>query len=337
MSLARFLVLVSILVFGIGACTAEAQSERTLIPTNSTEMPVAIGHDTYAVWSGGGLVVVEGRSLPTPIVYLISKDGDIVSRFNFTIPKFYTNLVYDFCVARGPDGTILLAGSAVTEDGDHTAFLATVGPDGTKKTLVRLSPFSPQAATIAADGTIWVVGAVHPKLGEKADTEQYLLRRYDSKGDLLNSFVKWSDMTTRDHGFTPAQGSQLLASKDRIAWYLPAVSSYMEFSLDGRIMTRMKSWPRAGEHRFDSPVLCDDGSVFVREEVPGHDPKPARYGILALDRDTQTWNFEPRKEYARFLGCNGSSVAELSSDGTKLTWLETAQPEKDIAQAAKQR
>lgn len=336
MSGARFAVLVSILAFGIGACTAQAQSERTLVATSSTEMPVATGHDTFWAWSGGELVFVEGRFSASPTVYLISKDGGIVSRFSFTIPKLHPYFVYDHCVARGPDGTILLAGSATTDDGDYTSFLATVAPDGTSKTVVRLHPFLPAAATIAADGTIWVAGAVHPKRGDKADTDQYLIRRYDSKGDLLNSFVKWSDVTTRDYHLTPAHESQLLASKDRIAWYSPTVNSYMEFSLDGKIITQIKSWPALAEHPMDWPVLCDDGSVFVGEQVNASDVLPAKYGIFTLNRDKGTWNFEPRKEYTYLLGCDGTSVAGFSGNERTLTWFEAAQPQKESAQAVGQ-
>lgn len=337
MSDARFVVLVSILVFGIGAGAAQAQSERTLVATGSTEMPVAIIHDTYPVWTGGGLVVVEGISLPSPTVYLISKNGEIVSRFSFTIPKLHPYSVYDHCVARGPDGRILLAGLATTDDGDYTAFLATVAPDGTSTTVIHLAPFLPAAATISADGTIWVAGAVHPKRGDKADTDQYLIRRYDSKGDLLNSFVKWSDITTRDYHVTPAHESQLLASKDRIAWYSPTVNSYIEFSLDGKIMTQIKSWPALAEYAMDWPVLCDDGSVFVGEQVNGSDVLPAKYGIFTLNRDKGTWNFETRTEYTHLLGCDGTSVAGFSGNERTLTWFEAGQPQKESAQAVGQR
>jgi hypothetical protein len=335
MSIARTVLLISGLLFGIGTASAQEQAESVLTATTNTALPVSLDH-FMPVWSGGALLVVEGRDASSPTVYIINKDGDIASRFTIAIPGMYVGLIYDHCLARGSDGTILIAGSAATEDADSTTFLATIRPDGTTRTVIRLSPFHPDAATIAADGTIWVAGAVHPKLGEKADTDQYLIRRYSPKGELLTSSIKWTDITARDYRLKPAHLSRLMASKDRVAWYSPTVQSYMEFSLDGKIMTKIKSWTPLGEYAIDSPVLCDDGSVFAGEELNASDTHPAKNGIFTLKRDTGTWNFEPREKFTALRGCEGNSVAAFSGEFGKITWFEPAQPQKDLAQAGTQ-
>jgi hypothetical protein len=327
MSMARSIIFVVALFCGITSM-AQAQSEKPLPATSSTVMPVIFQHgDVFPMWTGGALLVVQDRFSASPTVKVIDKNGDVASRFTFAVPGISWGMIFDHCVARGSDGSIVMAGSAAAAtDSRWTSYLAMSAPDGTNKAVVRLFPFWPEAATIAADGTIWVAGAVHPEPGYKADTDQYLIRRYSPQGELLSSRFKWSDMTTRDHGFSPAQGSVLMPSKDRVGWYSPSAHSYMEFSLDGKIMTQIKSWTRSAEHDGEWPVLCEDGSVFVGDQVFGTATAGPKYGVFVLNRDTGTWNFTPRKQYTYLLGCDGTSVPAFSGEFTKVTWFEARRP-----------
>jgi hypothetical protein len=325
---ARSVFFTSALLFWINTTTAQAQSKRELTAIRRTPMPVSIHHNTYTTWSGGALLFVEDRVSGAPVVHVIDKENRELSRFTLAIPEASRIMILDHSIARGSDGLVAIVGLANSTDSRGTRFLALVAPDAAKQTLVQLSPFAAETVTVAADGTIWVAGGVPAERGAKAETDQFLVRRYSPAGQLLSSLVKWSDVSARDRGSSPALYSNLLSSKGRIGWYLPAVQSYMEFSLDGKVMTQIKSWSSLGEHAFDSPVLCDDGSVFVAEELPGKNERPQKNGMFTLNRDTGTWDFAPREQFTELLGCDETSVPAFSPHVTELTWFEVTEQHK---------
>jgi hypothetical protein len=120
----------------------------------------------------------------------------------------------------------------------------------------------------------------------------------------------------------PAVGSILMATKDRVGWYSKYAHTYMEFSLDQTVITRLKSWTSSVEHPLDWPALCEDGSVFVGEQA--RSAHKTKWGIFALDRETTTWNFIPTKESVILYGCEGTRLASSSDYGRSITWLEAA-------------
>ena len=162
----------------------------------------------------------------------------------------------------------------------RASFLAIVSPDGSRQKFVQLSPYLPYSVTLARDGTIWVVGS-HREGNVPVVHEQDLIRRYDKSGTLLDSFITWGSMETTGHN-DPAMRSVLMATNDRVGWYSKHAHTYMKFSLDQKVITRVKSWTSSAEQPPDWPALWDDGSVFVGEQAQS--ARETHWGIFALDR-----------------------------------------------------
>jgi len=322
-------VLLSVVL--LAACSRDsfAQSANANLVANkeTTDIPVVFHPKTFAIWSGGALVVVEDRVSNSPLVHVVDREGKEISRFFLTIPQGGGFVIGDWSVARGRDGSIAIVGSVDFPE-ERGSFLAIVASDGSNQKIVRLSPYRPQSVTVAGDGAIWVVGSSHIEPNTMPDRNQDLIRRYDKSGKLLDSFITWESMETEGPN-KPALGSVLMASNDRVAWYSRGAHTYMEFSLNGRVITRVKSWNSSVKHPFDWPVLCDDGNVFVGEQMNvfrehAQPDQEIRWGVFMLERETGKWNFTPRKELPLLLGCDGTQIASTTDFGRSITWLASA-------------
>jgi hypothetical protein len=298
-----------------GDLLAQSAKINFVADKETTNIPVVFHPETFAVWSGGALVILEDRFSSNPLIHIVDREGNEVSRFLLTIPHGGGFIVGDWKVARGWDGVVAVAGSMDFPE-QHGSFLAIVSPDGSNQKFVRLAPYVPDSVTVAGDGTIWVVGS-YVERNVPVDRDQDLIRRYDKSGTLLDSFVTWGSMETAND---PARGSILMATKDRVGWYSKHAHTYMEFSLDQTVITRVKSWASSVEDPLDWPALCQDGSVFVAEQAQS--THETQWGIFSLDRQTGKWNFIPSKERIASYGCEGSRLATTSDFGRSISWLE---------------
>jgi hypothetical protein len=275
---------------------------------------------TGGACSGGGkTVVMEDCDSDAPLIHVIDADGKEISRFTFTIPgsgRFSIRKWWS--IARGWDGTIAIAADADFTDEKGRSFLAIVAPHVKKQTVVRLSPYRPEAVTVAGDGTIWVAGGEYTGSYGELDRSQDLLRRCDASGKLLSPFFTGESLETEGQHFH-AVDSILISSKDRVGWYAKGARTYLEFSLDGSVVTRAKAWESPAKAPLDWLALCEDGSVFVGEQnLQMH---AIRWGVFTLDRGSGTWEFIPRKEQSVLYGCDGTRLAS-TTDHRSITWLE---------------
>jgi hypothetical protein len=305
-----------------GQLSACEPTANALAPTGSTQLPFTLDGDTFAVWSGGALLVVQGRFSRAPVFRTFDRNGNQVSQFTFAIQGAGLINIYDRSFARGWDGSLAIVGSAYSDDSRGASFLALVSPNGSEERVVRLSPFIPRAVTVAWDGTIWLAGEERKESGKDQDLTQHLIRHYDKSGKLLGSFIPWSSLGTDRHLGTPAAGSFLVSSKDRIGWYSPVSNAYIEFSLDGGKIDHY----RAAEHPTHdliSVAICDDGSLFASTRTlnAGHQ---SGWGIFTLDRERGEWGFIPREgKWGALFGCDGTRLAS-STDARTISWLRPA-------------
>jgi hypothetical protein len=305
-----------------GGLAARAATADALTPSGSTQMPFTVVSGSFAVWTGGAFLFVQDRFSGAPIFRTIDRNGIEVSQFTFTIPGASLINIYSDSVARGLDGSLAIVGTAYTGESRGGAFVAWVSPDRQEQTVIRVSPFFPHTVTLASDGTIWVAGDEFKKNRKDIDYSQHLVRRYDKNGKLLGSFVPWSSLGTDAPRYfpTPSIRSVLLSLKDRIGWYSPGSNTYIEFSLEGSVVSRFKTAP----HQTDdviNVVLCDNGGLFASTQIPRGEDK-TNFGIFSLDRQRSEWSLVPRNEqWGMLYGCDGTRLAS-TTDFRTVSWLE---------------
>jgi len=327
-----FLLLLALLLpVWSGELAGQAATPAALTSQGSTEIPFVFHPGTWGLWSGGALLAVEDRFSRGPVFWVIDRDGRETSRFTFTTPgegfiKLYANFM-----ARGLDGSLAVIGTVdpYPHDSRGATFLAWVSPDGQEQTLVRLTPFFPDAVTMASDGTIWVAGHETWEMGEQRNYAQRLVRRYDRTGKLLGSFISWSSLGTvpptgtPDRTFPPDIQSVLVSIADRVGWYSRHSQTYIEFALDGTVINWIKT-PEHPRHVMLSVALCDDGGLFVGASVLAGPNRVRSWGIYALDRQEGKWSFIPRQEkWGTLYGCDGTRLA-TTTDSRTIAWLEPA-------------
>ena len=322
-----FLLLLAVVLPGwTSELAGQAATPAVLMSKGSTEIPVSFVPDTQGVWSGGVLLVARDRLSGAPTFRLFDRDGQQISDFSFAIPDVSRVNAYAF--ARGLDGSLAVSGPTYFNDGRSANSLALVSPDGQDQMLVRLSPFLPEAVTVAADGTIWVAGHKSRPFGEPRDYSQHLIRRYDRTGKMLGSFIPWSSLrtglSTPDPDLTnsPDMMSILVSSADRVGWYSRHSRTYIEFSLDGAVISWIKTPDHQAMGEMLSVALCDDGGVFVAASILNGPNRTASWGIHALDRQRGEWSFIPRPEkWGMLYGCDGTRLAS-TTDFRTISWLE---------------
>jgi hypothetical protein len=317
---AFFLILV--VASAIYSVQLSAQSEKInlVAEKETTEIPVAFRQHTWAVWSGGALLMIEDRSTNSPRIHVIDREGKDTLQFYLTIPDGGGFFVGDSGVARGLDGVIAVVGFADFPE-QRSGFLGIVSSDGSKQKYIQLSPYRPESVTVAPDGTIWVVESRHGA-GDTKGHDEGLMALYDKNGKLLHSFIPLADTESEWHSHS-TMNSVLMASKDRIAWYSKNTHTYSEFAFDGRLITRVKSWTSLDKHPLDWPVLCDDGRVFASEQIGASSTREAQWGIFALDRRSGNWNFTPSKHLVELFGCDGTHLVS-TSDLRSISWLTSS-------------
>jgi len=193
--------------------------------------------------------------------------------------------VYDW--DRSFDGTrIAFSGSAIDRDGRADFFVAWISSDGTNAVIRRTSRYIPRRIAIAADGTLWTAGQ---ELNGPPDAGVF--RHFDRAGKLLGAFVPRSSfpdpIVLYDHT------GRMRASKDRVVWYSPRGSRYMEISLQGAVLADISLKPPDDAWNGYGFALTDRGDVFLSslQYVPpaGGPGSVGIWRINVLDKATAAW------------------------------------------------
>jgi hypothetical protein len=317
---AMALILVGLLN-GVPAGRAETPDALMVVGSTQLQVPYTFDHSRFALWSGGEFLLVEDRHSSFPTIHILDPKGAEISTFTFSIPGAGPINLWDNSVARGSDGSLALIGTTYFNDSTGVMFVAWVSPDGKEQTIIRTTPFYPRAVTVASDGTIWVAGDVHKGKPEKPDYSQELIRRYDKTGKLLGSFIAWSSLGTNPRIIapTPVIYSVLLSLKDRVGWYSPASETYIEFSLEGSVISRFLTAPHSQEDVI-TVALCEGGGLFASTKIVRGEER--NWGIFTLNRQRGDWTLVPRNEqWGMLFGCDGTRIAS-STDSSTVSWLE---------------
>jgi hypothetical protein len=305
---------------GVAAQLVQRAGASELTLTGTTEIPFTFGHGTWEAWNAGGLLVVENRFSAAPVFRTFDRHGKLVSQFTFSIPDAGLTAVTSF--ARAWDGSLVIDGTAISNDSRGASFVAWVSADGGEQSIVRTSPFVPSALTVAMDGTVWVAGSDVSR-DRPIDHNQDLIRHYEKSGKLLGSYVPWSSLGTDFHTGPPSMRSIFVASKDRVGWYAPLAHMYIEFSLNGAMLSQVKTADHP-KNDLVTVALCDDGGVFASTRIVGDNHQQTGWGIFTLDRQRGEWSYTRRDErWGMLLGCEGTTLASKTSRST-ISWLDTS-------------
>lgn len=321
------LLSILLLCSGTGEIAAQAPTADALAVASSMQIPFALVNGTFAVWSNGAFIFVQDRFSGAPVFRIFDRNGIQTTQFTFRIPGASLINIYDNSVARGFDGSVAIIGTAYSDDSRGGTFVAWVSSDRQQQMIVRTSPFFPRTVTVASDGTIWVAGDETKERHAESDFSQHLIRRYDKTGRLLGSFVPWLSLGTDAPVFPPTVHSVLLAVKDRVAWYSPSSQTYIEFSSEGSVISRLKTAPHT-KHDLTHVALCDDGSLFASTRMISGDGHQTNWGIFTLDRERGEWLLIPRNErWGILFGCDGTRLAS-TTDFHTISWLEPTMKQK---------
>ena len=284
-----------------------------------------LGEKRVPKWSGGALVVVEETDVELPVIHVFGRDGTLLSSVRLAIPQ--ANRIIPRAFAQASDGTLAVAGSAYTGDLRGAQYLAVVSGDGPRQHVIRMNPFGAFAIEIAPDGAIWMAGVEREK-GEELNPNHKMIRHFNASRELLGAYIPRSSLPSNDLE-SPVEDSFLVSSRDRIGWYSNLARIYIEFSLDGRVLTRVAGVPVEEPDRVTGFGLCDDGGVFASAVVfaPGA-KRPDRLEVYALNRGHGSWELVLRDNslgpggYGSLLGCDSSDLVMLR--GGELRFLRPA-------------
>lgn len=271
-------------LFGLAAGLAGAQGVRRYVLEERTAPryePYQGSGSCREVWRSGAVLVVEDNRSDEPLIRRIGRDGEL-ERFRFSVPGWRMLILRG--IAEAADGTVVVLGKAVRGDNDFPSFMALIRPDRQGQSVKDLSPYEPQAVTVAPDGTIWTAGQVRD--GDSIGQEN-VLRRFDAKGEVVGSRkipvnrvwqsrVKGYKWRLRDG----TGGSLLTASKDKVGW-LTYESVYLEFTFEGEDAGRWETPLDRGSSGH--AALRADGEIVVGSVIRG------KQGLWRLDRVQGRW------------------------------------------------
>jgi hypothetical protein len=315
---AAFLVLLYAISIIASPRHADTLTVRRTVPS-----PFTLANGSFAEWTGDNLVLVENRFSDSPTLTSFDREGNEISKFNFTIPRAGLIDLFDNSVVFGKDGSVALAGTAFSNDSRGAAFVAWVSPDRQHQTLMRPTGFHPQAVTMTSDGAIWVSGYLKTtQPGEKLDDTHERILRYDRSGSLLGSVSPLPNANPdSDYAHRGRPPSILVPLPDRIGWYFAGARAYIEFSFDGSPLNRFKT----PEHRIADLIdvaACRNGDVFATTSIIGSGG--AHWGIFSLNRERGDWTLSTREEkWGRLFGCDGTQLVAMT-DFHNISWLDTA-------------
>ena len=261
---------------------------------------------TFPVWSGGMLVGYLKNESDGPIIFTVDREGRRTETL-FTIPG--SNYIDLLNTTVKDTGEIVLVGSALTADGRHTTFVATISADRTRQTVTRVWPYVPYTVTVAPDGNIWTIGMVKTEDG-RGSVAFHVLRRFQPDGQMLDS----RNLKLRGGpAFETISGFR--ASADRVVLFTPE-NECIEFSLNGGEMDRYEG-PLREPAKFSRPVYMaltrDDRLIISQYTTDGTK-------FFEVDRKNRAWvpvEFvgQPPKKYAQVLGFDGTTMVTHEDNG----------------------
>ncbi len=303
------LVLWLLLVPSMLAQNAQVTQEKSMT------VPLAVNGMPVGVWSGSAVVLVENSRSAAPIVRAFDKSGREVAEFALTIPGSSLIKVHSGQFVRGFDGSFAIAGHVYTNDARGTSFVAWISADGSRQTVVRLSPYLVYTIAMASDGTIWTAGGVETPSESSYD----LIRRFDRNGKLLGSMISSASLKTTDakRFVDPASNSFLAASSTNIGWYSEAAQLFVVFALDGSEIYRVATATPAVKMMLHGLAMCANGKAYIGAKLGGSLSRDANsLGVIPVTPSSGGVPPFISLGHAVLYGCDGSSLVAYNGESS---------------------
>ena len=255
---------------------------------------------------------------PIPSVSLYRLDGSPVYEVKVMLPGSAQTTVRH--LAANEDGTGMVCGDAVQQDGAVARFIGLLDGAGNLTRVIRTNPFQPFHACFGPDGTIWSLGANWDAHEQGLESE--IFEHYSPDGELLERVVPLSSVP-RASTSLPANINLMRACKDRIGtWLTHETHVWIELGTeDGRLLGMWRALPPATS---PSEPLVVSGIAYTSDAAVYATFAGVYQGALLwwLDRSNSTWvpvpEFSMSREDAglgRLLGRDGDQLVFQALNG----------------------
>jgi len=273
----RLLVLTAAYGFVINGVSA---GEELPAPHRRVIVGHGFGQQPIPKWESGFLLARD-ESIPT--VYVFDRDGRRLWTSTLQVPN--SARVSPRGLAAWADGTVVVSGGAVSNDGALAGFIAWFGPSGAVQKIVRTSPFVAWLFCPTDEGTLWALGRTLAVPGSKEEPPHDILRQYDRNGRFLRSALPRSTFDGQRH---PVPGAFMGAAKGRLGLYVSATHEWIELSAQsGETLGRSK-YPLAGSAKITG-LAFTGSSIYISGMQPGGAGSVARAFFSKLDRTKGQW------------------------------------------------
>jgi len=276
-------------IMGLGAAAAaalavaSAGAQELAAPEKRISVTRNFAHQPVPNWQNGYVLAWDSVSTAVPYVFAFDPSGRLVTQSRMEIPQATRIIVRN--VAAAPAGTLVVAGSAGTADGQFASYLAWVSPGGKLERLVGGSMFAALRVCFASDGTLWAFGRARtPNYQEQPGHD--VLRQYSNDGRMVRSLLPRESFARDDHRH-PAEGSFLVAAKDRVGLYSTSAKEWIEVSLSGDVLGRWKGIDTGPGMMITGAAVTSSGSVYVSvQTVRGNETKAT---FFRFNREQGVW------------------------------------------------
>ena len=250
---------------------------------------------------------------PLPNVSLYRLDGKLVYEAKLMLPGSSRTEVHHLAVKE--DGSGLVCGDAIQEDGAVARFIALLDSAGNLTRVIRTNPFQPYRACFGPDGTIWALGVNWEARDQGVDSE--IFEHYSADGELLGKMVLRSSIPPDLILPIEANVNWMRACEDRIGvWITEESRLWIELRADdGGLLGMWRALPPAiHEPRVVSGLAyTPEGAIYA--SFTGDIQEIAV--LWWLNRSTSTW--VPVPEFSMFHEDSGLGRL-LGIDGDQLVF-----------------
>jgi len=285
-------------------------SEPDRIPIRTVEIPRDWSNHSLPRFQNGLVLAYE---FSRAAVWVYDYAGKRLVNVPVSAPGATATRIRD--VAASPGGTIAAIGSAVDDRGGTIQAIYWLGPSGAVTRALRTGPFLPLQVHFAPDGTLWVAGRVRDSNLDDAP-EYDVLRQYDTQARLLNTALPRSLLPVKFVAPDPTH-SFLVGSKDRMGYYSPGASLYLELNASGEITGKWSVTPPPANADLVGCAMTAGGDVYLSGQKRRDPSDTSEWRILLYKLDKAAGVLRPIE--FRETGASRSMLL-IGSDGDELVF-----------------
>lgn len=280
---------------------------QTPIPnTSKSQLPQAYGSLAAPSYEGDfGPVVQNGLATVTwdkqhlvsfdlsnrGPVSLYGKDGTLL----FSVPLMFEKATKTYLrdAAVTSSGTVVVAASALTNDGVLADLIAELGNDGIRR-VIRTSPFYPLKVCSAQDGTVWAYGWERNANGSDRRGHHPMLREFSFEKGQLRTEVDRA--TVQPPARVPVAGSrrelQMRCGSSKVVVFNGPNSELVEYDLATSRVDRWSTSPLPdgiAMTDINGAALTDSGQVYVSFLRGGYNASTGVFGLQVNASGLADW------------------------------------------------